>query len=104
MFGDADRPYARSPAAVWDAKRFVQVQMANVGAIIPRTAKTDLGIHVRAVHVNLPAVSMNDVANFANAWLEHAVCRWVSHHERGQIAGVFIRFCAKVRKINISIL
>ena len=73
MFGHADRSHARSAAAVRNAKRLVQIQMANIGAVIAGTAKTDLRIQVRAVHVNLAAVRVNDVANFANRRLEDAV-------------------------------
>jgi hypothetical protein len=32
MFGHTDRSHTRAAAAVWDAKRFVQIQMTNVGA------------------------------------------------------------------------
>ena len=50
-----------------------KIQMANVGAVIARAAKTDLRVHVRAIHINLAAVGVNDFANFANRRLENAV-------------------------------
>jgi hypothetical protein len=56
MFRDADRANARTAAAVGDTKGLVQIQMANIGADVAGTAKADLRIHVRAVHVNLAAV------------------------------------------------
>jgi hypothetical protein len=56
MFRDADRTDARSTAAMRDAEGLVQVQMANVGADVAGTAKADLRVHVRAVHVDLAAV------------------------------------------------
>src|ERR1043166_8520602 len=56
MFGDADRPDAGTAATVRNAERFVQIQMANVRAVIPRAAQAALRVHVRAVHVNLPAM------------------------------------------------
>src|SRR5204863_7525211 len=73
MFGHADRSNTRAAAAVRDAKCFVQIQMANVRAVISRATKTDLRIHVRAVHVNLSAVRVHDVADFTDRWLENAV-------------------------------
>ena len=73
MFGNTDWSHAGPPAAVRNTKGFVQIQMANVRAIITRAAKTDLGIHVCAVHVNLTAVRVHDVANFANRGFENAM-------------------------------
>ena len=71
---NAYRPYPGAAAAVWDAKRLVQIQMTNVGAVIARATKTDLRIQICAVHVNLAAMCVNDVTNFANGWFEYAVC------------------------------
>jgi hypothetical protein len=73
MFGHTDRSHTRSAAAVRNTKSFVQVQMADIGPVIARTAETDLRIQVCPVHVNLPAVRVNDVADFANCWLEDSV-------------------------------
>ena len=103
MFGNTDWSHAGPAAAVWNAKGLVQIQMANVCAVIPGTAKTDLGIHVRAVHVNLTAVRVHDVANFANRCFENAVRGGIGHHQRGEIACVLIGFGAQIGKIDISI-
>ena len=73
MFGHADRSNTRTAATVRDAKCFVQIQMANISAVVTRATKTDLRIHVRAVHVNLSAVRMHDVADLADRWFENAV-------------------------------
>ena len=73
MLCHADRSDARTSAAVRDAKRFVQIQVANIGAVIAGTAKTYLRIQIRAIHVDLAAMCVNDVANFANRRLEYAV-------------------------------
>ena len=59
--GNTNRTHARTAAAVRDAKCLVQVQMADVRADVRRAAKSDLGVHVGAVHVNLPAMLMNDL-------------------------------------------
>ena len=89
MFGDADRSHARAAAAVRNAESFVQIQMANIRADVARAAKPDLRVHIRAVHVNLAAVRMNDLANLADGGFENAVGGRIGHHQRGQI--VFVR-------------
>ena len=60
---DADRAHARPAAAVRDAEGLVEVQVADVRAEIARPAQTHLGVHVRPVHVDLPAVTVDDVAD-----------------------------------------
>ena len=39
-----------------NAKRLVQIQMADIRAVITRATETDLRVHVCTVHVNLAAV------------------------------------------------
>jgi len=73
MFRHANRPDARPATAMRNGKRLVQVQMANVRADVRRTAQTYLCVQVRAVHINLSAVGMDDFANFLDRFLEHAV-------------------------------
>ena len=73
MLGHADRSHTRAAAPVWDAKRLVQIQMTDIGAIIAGAAKADLRIQVCAVHVNLAAMRVHDVADFPNGWFEYAV-------------------------------
>ena len=62
-----DRPHARSAAAVRNRERLVQVQVADVGANRRRAREADLRVHVRAVHVDLAAVLVDDRADFADA-------------------------------------
>ena len=54
--------------------------MTNVSTVIPRAAKADLGVHVRAIHVNLATVRVYDFADFANSRFENAVGRRICHH------------------------
>ena len=42
MFPHAYRAHAWAAATMWDAKRFVQVQMANICSVITETTQTDL--------------------------------------------------------------
>src|SRR5436309_1660950 len=84
MLRDRDGSHAGTTTAVRDAKRLVQVQVAYVRANVARAAETDLGVHVCAVHVNLAAMLMDDLANLLDRFLENPVCRWIRHHQRGQ--------------------
>ena len=69
----ADRPHARTAAAVRDAERLVQVEVADVGADVTRAAEADLRVHVGAVHVDLAAVLVHDPADLPDRALEDAV-------------------------------
>ena len=100
---DADRSHARTAAAVRNAERLVQIQMANIRADVARTAKPDLRVHVRAVHVNLAAVRMHDLANLADRCFEHAVRGWIGDHQRSQIVFVRFRFRAQIGEIDVAI-
>ena len=103
MLRHADRPDARAAAAVRDAKRFVQIQMANVRADVARPAKADLRVHVRAIHVNLAAVRMNDLANLADGRFENAVRGRIGHHQRGQIVFVRVGLRAQIGEIDVAV-
>ena len=81
MFRHADRPDARAAAAVRNAKRLVQIQMADVRADVAGAAEADLRVHVRAVHVNLAAVRVDDLADLADGFLEHAVRGRIGDHQ-----------------------
>ena len=104
MRRDADRADAGAAAAVRDAKGFVQVEMANIGADIAGPAETDLCVHVRAVHVNLAAVLVHDVADLADGGFENAVGGGVRHHERRQIFAVRVRFRPEIGKVDIAVV
>jgi hypothetical protein len=60
MRRDGDGADARTAAAVRNAERLVQIQMADIHAEIARAAKADLRGQVRAVHVDLAAVGVDD--------------------------------------------
>ena len=73
MLRHADRSHARPAAAVRDAEGLVQIEVADVRADVAGRGQADLRVHVRAVHVNLPAVLVDDLADFLDGFLEHAV-------------------------------
>src|SRR2546422_7120926 len=43
--------------------------------------RSDLGVHVRAVHVDLAAVGMDDLTDFANRFFKHAMGARIGNHE-----------------------
>ena len=71
--------------------------------MIGGTANAHLGVHVRAVHVNLTAAIMDDPANLLDALLEHAVRRRIGHHQRRQIVLVRLRLAPRVLQINVAL-
>ena len=72
--GDADRTHARTPTSVRDAEGLVEVEVADVRADVSWTAETDLSVHVRTVHVDLSAVSVDELADAFHLDFEDTVC------------------------------
>ncbi len=104
MFGDADGAHAGAAAAVRDAEGFVEVEMADIRADVAGAAEADLGVEVRAVHVHLAAVGVDDLADFPDAGLEDAVGRGIGDHEAAEIIRVFGGLGAEVGEIDVAVL
>ncbi len=100
----ADRPDARPAAAMRNAKGLVQVQMRDVRPKPARRAQPDQRVQVRAVHVNLPAVPVHDLADLDDALLEHAVSRRIGHHERGEPVRVLRGVRLEILDVDIAVL
>ena len=104
MLGYADRTHPGAAAAVRNAKRFVQIQVADVGPDVARPAKADLRVHVRAVHVDLAAVFMHDLADFLDRGFEDAVSRRIGDHQRRRDRlAVRLRLGAQIGEIDIAV-
>ena len=103
MLCDADRPHARPAAAVGDAEGFVQIEMADIGADGAGAGEADLGVHVGAVHVNLAAVAVDDLADFLHVFLEHAMRRGIGDHQRGQIVLVLLGFEFQIGNFDAAV-
>src|SRR5438046_5730739 len=102
MFRHANRSDARPAAAVRNAKRLVQIQMADVRADEAGAGEADLRVHVRAVHVNLAAVRVDDFANLLDAVLENAVRGRIRDHQARKIGLGRLDFRAQVGHIYVS--
>ncbi|MNC04457.1 hypothetical protein D3C75_518960 [compost metagenome] len=98
----ADRADARAATTVGDAEGLVQVQVRHVAAELARGAQADHGVHVGAVDVHLAAVVMNDAADFADAFFEHAVGRRVGDHQRGEVFAVLDGLGAQVFDVDVA--
>src|SRR3546814_20255104 len=59
---DADRPDARSAAAMGDAEGLVQVEVRHVRSERAGPADPDHGVEIGAVHVDLAAIRVDDLA------------------------------------------
>ncbi|CAI8728808.1 putative metal-dependent RNase [Pseudomonas sp. IT-P218] len=99
---DADRADARAATAVRNAEGLVQVQVRHVAAELARGAQADHGVHVGAVDVHLAAVVVDDAADFADAFLEHAVGRRVGDHQRGEVFAVLDGLGAQVFDVDVA--
>ena len=100
---DADRAHAGSAAAVRNAERLVQVEVADVGANVAWAREADLRVHVRAVHVDLSAVAVDDRARLLDAFFEDAVRRRVGDHERTEVLRVFLGLLREIREVDVSV-
>ena len=88
---DADRSHARAAAAMRNAEGLVQVEMADIGAVIAGPRQPDLRVHVGAVEIDLSAVAMHDVADLADVLLEHAMRGRIGDHHGREIVGMLRR-------------
>ena len=100
---DADRAHARSPAAVRDRERLVQVQMADVGPDVAGSRQADLGVHVRAVHVDLAAGLVDEAADLDDRLLEHAVRARVGDHQGPEVRGVGRDLGPEVVEVDVAV-
>ena len=100
----ADRTGPRPAAAVRSRKRLVQVQVADVGADRRRTGEPHLRVHVRAVHVDLPAVLVDDLAHLPDAILEHAMRAGIGDHQARKAVAMRGGLSPKIRDVDVAAL
>src|SRR6266850_1411812 len=99
MRSDANGTDAGAASAVRNAEGFVEIEVADIGTHVAGAAETHLGVHIRAVHVDLAAVRMNDVANLTDGGFENAVSGRVGDHERGEVVFMRVGFGAEAGEI-----
>ena len=98
------RAHAGTAAAVRDAERLVQVEVADVDAEVARTHQADHGVEVGAVHVDLAAARVHQLADADDRLLEHAVGRGIGDHQRGQAVAVLRELGLEVVEIDVALV
>ena len=71
MLSYSDGTHAWATAAMGNAERLVQVEMADICPKHPWPANTDLSIEVGAIQIHLTAMVMNKAADLTDSGLEH---------------------------------
>src|SRR5262245_30276448 len=91
MRGDRNGPHPWPAATVRNAKSLVEIEMAHVGTEFAWSAKSNLRIEIRAVHVDLTTVLMDDLACLDDLRFEDAVGGGVGHHQGRESIAIFVR-------------
>ncbi len=99
----SDRTHPGPAAAMRNAECLVQIQMADIRADFARRREPDLRVHVRAVHVDLPAARMDQRANIDDGFLENAVRAGIGHHQRCELILVFISLRGQVGHVDVAV-
>ncbi len=81
----------------------VQVKVAYVGSDIAGVGKTDLCVHVGAVHVYLSSGVVYGVDDVAYAALEHAVRRGIGYHKAAQLRTVLLGLGFQVVDVDVAV-
>ena len=80
----------------------MQIEVADIRADEGRTSVTDLGVHVRAVHIDKSAVVVDNLTHLADSGLEDAVGRWVRDHTARKTVFVLLGLGAPVRHVGVT--
>ena len=97
------RSDAGTAAAVRDAERLVQVQVADVAAELSGSGQPDQRVEVGAVDVDLAAGVVHGRADLGDVLLVHAVRRRVGDHQRRQPVGVLADLGAQVVEVDVAV-
>src|SRR5262245_18097824 len=103
MTGNCNRTHPWSATPVGNAKRLVQIQMTDIRADVAGPTNPNLRIHIRAIHIDLAAVGMNDLANAPDIGLEYPVRGWVGQHQGRQPLPMLRSLGFKVLQIYIAL-
>jgi len=80
----------------------MEIKVTDVGTHIARPAEADLGVHVGAVHVNLSAVLVDDLADIGDGLLEHAARTGIGDHERSEVLAMRFSFRFQIGHIDVA--
>src|SRR5450631_2718398 len=100
---DADWSHAGPTAAVRNAERLVQIEMADIPAVVAGARQSYLRVEIGTIQINLPAVGVNEVANGPYRGLEYPMRRGIGDHNCGQLVGIFLGLGAQIGQIHIAV-
>ncbi len=84
-------------------KVLCRLRWQHVGADRAGTGEAHLRVHVGAIHVHLPALRMDGLADIPDGGFEDAMRRRIGHHQRGEVVAVLLDLRAQVRDIDIAV-
>src|SRR5690606_3712838 len=93
---------AGAAAAVRDAERLVQVEVADVGAELAGLGPAEQRVEVGAVHVDLAAGLVHQAADLGDGLLVDAVRGGVGDHDGGDRALVLGQLGAEVVQVDVA--
>ena len=85
-------------------KGLVQVDVADIGAVVAGPRQPHLGIEVCPIEIDQPAMSMHDLADFANLVFEDPVRRRIGDHHRRELVSVLLGLRAQVVEVEVGAL
>ena len=103
VFGHCNRADSRAPSPVGDTKCFVKVEVAYIHSHLTGEAKTNEGIEVGSIHIDLPPVFVNDFANIPKSVFKNTMCGGVGDHKGGKVVFMFLRFGFEVLEVDIAL-
>ena len=87
-----------------NTKRFVQIQVRYVRTKLTRRGDTNQRVHVRTVHINLPAVLVHKIASLNHRFFKHAVSTRICDHQTRQSLTVLFGLGSQIFQIDIAIV
>ena len=86
-----------------DAKGFVQIEVADVATKFAGNGNAHQGVHVGAVHVDAPAVLVNQGAQGLDLGFKHAMGAGVGNHHCRQVGAVLLALGAQVVHVDVAL-
>ena len=103
MGGHTNGAHAGAAAAVRNAEGLVQVQVTHIGPEGSWRGQTDLGIHVRPIHVNLATGFMDPLADILHRHFEHTMGAGIGDHQSGQVCTVMCDLLPDIHDVDIAL-
>ena len=100
---DTNRPHAGATAAMRNAKRLVQVQVADIATHIAGPGKPHHRVHIGPIDIDLTAMIVGDACHLGHCFFEHAMGRRIGNHTTGKVFAVLFSLLAEVLQIDIPV-